>query len=95
MDTVKEAQRGQSANRSQHQGRSPHYWLRAIGVEPIHQGVLDMADEKGVGCFLTTAIESKVAWYERFGFAVVATYRPTHSWQDVWAMWREPSVGPL
>jgi hypothetical protein len=50
-----------------------------------------MADDRQVGCFLLTATAANVSWYERFGFAVVAAYRPTPSWPDVWAMWRPPA----
>ena len=50
-----------------------------------------MADERGVGCFLQTATAANVSWYARFGFTVAASYRPTPSWPDVWALWREPS----
>jgi N-acetylglutamate synthase-like GNAT family acetyltransferase len=85
----------------QHHPRAEHYFLRCIGVDPDRQGtgvgvalvqpMLDRADRDGVGCFLTTAAEAKVGWYERFGFAVSATLRPTPQWPTVWAMWRDPT----
>jgi GNAT superfamily N-acetyltransferase len=77
-----------------------HYFLRAIGVAPQHQRngigaalltpVLEQADRRRVGCYLTTAAFDNVAFYERFGFAVRSTYRPTSTWPQVWAMWRGP-----
>ena len=97
---LREAQRGQSANRARHRSHPPHFYLRAIGVDPRIQGsgigsslvtpVLEMADSRHVGCFLQTATKGNVGWYERFGFRVADTYRPTPSWPDVWAMWRDP-----
>jgi ribosomal protein S18 acetylase RimI-like enzyme len=98
---AREARRGQAANRAHHRVHSPHFYLRAIGIDPRVQGrglgaslvrpALEMADNREVGCFLQTATAENVSWYERFGFAVVATYRPTSSWPDVWAMWRKPT----
>jgi ribosomal protein S18 acetylase RimI-like enzyme len=97
---LREAQRGQAANRARHRVHPPHFYLRAIGVDPGRQArgigsslvspVLEMADQRGVGCFLQTATYTNVGWYERFGFQVAATYQPTPTWPDVWAMWRDP-----
>lgn len=97
---AREAQRGQTANRARHRVQPPHFYLRAIGIDPRAQArglgsslvrpVLKLADDRKVGCFLQTATAENVSWYERFGFAVVASYRPTPSWPDVWAMWRAP-----
>lgn len=97
---LREAQRGQSANRQRHRVHPEHFYLRAIGVDPDFQGhglgsdllrpILEEADEVGVGCFLQTATAGNVVWYERFGFTVVDQYRPTATWPDVWAMWRDP-----
>lgn len=99
-----EARRGQNANRAEHRLHPPHFYLRAIGVDPrcqtqgigssLVRPVLAMADERAVGCFLQTATRANVGWYERFGFAVVADYRPTTTWPHVWAMWREPVGDP-
>ncbi len=97
---AREAQRGQAANRGHHRVHPPHFYLRAIGVDPSFHGqglgsslvapVLEMAERQGVGCFLQTATPDNVGWYERFGFKVAAAYRPTPQWPEVWAMWREP-----
>jgi hypothetical protein len=48
------------------------------------------ADRVGVGCYMTTATESNVSWYGRFGFAVTEVFRPTTKWPTVWRMWGEP-----
>ncbi len=94
-----EGRRGQTANRARHRTHGePHYFLRTIGVDPVHQyqGVggalvqpmLDAADAEHVGCFLFTATEENAAWYHRLGFETSALYNPTPTWPDVWAMWR-------
>jgi len=96
-----EGQRGQSANRARHhQHAEPHYYLRAIGVDPAHQNkgvgrrliapMLDRADEAHVGCFLFTATAANAAWYTSLGFETSSQYKPTRTWPDVWAMWRPP-----
>ena len=95
-----EGQRGSAGNRAHHRGYPPHYFLRAIGVDPSHQrtGVgrtlltpmLDLADTEHVGCFLFTATEENAAWYQSLGFDTAARYNPTPTWPDVWAMWRPP-----
>jgi ribosomal protein S18 acetylase RimI-like enzyme len=95
-----EGQRGSSANRSHHRGYEPHYFVRAIGVDPAQHGrgigtslmakVFERADAERVGCFLFTATESNAAWYTSLGFDTAARYKPTPTWPDVWAMWRPP-----
>lgn len=97
---LREAQRGQAANRASHRVHPQHFYLRAIGVDPSAQTrgigsslvapVLEMADARAVGCFLQTVTRHNVSWYERFGFRVVHNYRPTPTWPEVWAMWRDP-----
>jgi ribosomal protein S18 acetylase RimI-like enzyme len=101
MSALGEAKRGRAINRREHRKYGSHYYLRAIGVDPDAQArgigtslvvpVLAMADARGVGCFLQTATSENVSWYERFGFRVVSTYRPTPTWPDVWALWRDPT----
>jgi GNAT superfamily N-acetyltransferase len=99
---AREAQRGQAANRAHHRHHPPHFYLRAIGVDPSAHGrgfgsslvrpMLERADARQVGSFLQTATRDNVSWYERFGFTIAATYRPTPSWPEVWAMWRDPVI---
>lgn len=96
-----EGQRGSSHNAARHRAHDePHYFLRAIGVDPsrqrkgigsrLIQPVLDQADAEGVGCFLFTATEANAAWYNSLGFDTDEVYRPTPRWPQVWAMWRAP-----
>ncbi len=102
LGAARRARQGQRRNRQVHGGRPPHYWLRAIGVDPAWQGMgigsdllgpaLDRADNERRGCYLLTAIAENVGWYERFGFATVAEYHPTPRWPKVWAMWRDPTA---
>ncbi len=94
--------RGQAANRSRHIGCPPHYWLRAIGVDPDRQRegigtelirpVLLRADQEQLGCFLFTATAANAAWYESLGFATMEKYNPTPTWPTSWAMWRAPQA---
>ena len=100
LGAAREGVRGRAGNRARHEGYPPHYFLRAIGVDPSHQrkGVgtaliapmLERADSEHVGCFLFTATESNAAWYHSLGFETAARYNPTPTWPDVWAMWRPP-----
>jgi ribosomal protein S18 acetylase RimI-like enzyme len=105
LGAAREARRGQQANRQHHVGRPPHFYLRAIGIDPGSQRagigsallrpVLERADREGVGCFLTTVTAENAAWYEQSGFSIAAEYHPTPTWPKVWAMWREPRPEPL
>ena len=100
--SLPEARRGQAANRLRHRGSADHFYLRAIGIDPevqfrglgssLVQPVLELADRRAVGCYLQTATADNVPWYERFGFKVVDQYRPTTTWPEVWAMWRDPVI---
>jgi GNAT superfamily N-acetyltransferase len=99
LGALREARRGQAANRAAHR-RDPHWWLQTLGIHPDHQQqglgtallapILRRADTDGVGCYLSTATAANAAWYERSGFTVLSTYRPTAGWPQVWAMWRDP-----
>jgi GNAT superfamily N-acetyltransferase len=106
IGAASEGRRGQGANRAHHRRLPPHFYLRAIGVDPAHQGrgigaslldpILARADREGVGCFLTTCTPDNARWYEGHGFTTRATYKPTTTWPQTWAMWREPEdVGQL
>jgi predicted N-acetyltransferase YhbS len=45
--------------------------------------------------FLETSVSRNVTLYRRFGFEVVAEYRPSPSGPLNWAMWRDPRrLGP-
>ena len=98
----REALRGQRENRRHHVDFPPHFYLRALGVDPDAQGhghgaallapVLERADREHAGCFLTTVTRENTGWYERFGFAIASEYQPTDTWPTVWAMWRDPKT---
>ncbi len=100
---LREARRGQPAV-AVHRPAEEHMHLRTIGVDPAFAGrglgsalvrpLLDVADERGLGCFLLTGTLDNVGWYERFGFTVSATFRPTPTSPPVWAMWRDPVPPP-
>jgi ribosomal protein S18 acetylase RimI-like enzyme len=61
--------------------REPHWYLEVLSVRPEHQRqglgsqlvtpILERADRDGVPCYLETADPANVAFYERFGFAVI------------------------
>lgn len=100
IHAAREGSRGRKVVRAHHNSHGPHYYLRAIGVHPDHQGrglgaalvrpMLERAADEGVGCYLTTTTEANVAWYEHLGFTRVATFHPTPTWPEVSAMWRHP-----
>ena len=50
------------------------------GLDVAETLPLNQADNRGAGCFLQTATEDNVHWYERFGFLVADAYRPTPTW---------------
>lgn len=99
LGTAREARRGQLVNRARHP-REPHFYLRSVGVLPSWQGrgvggamllpMIEEADKRALGCYLTTAEFQNVAFYERFNFRVLASYYPTPTWPKVWSMWRDP-----
>lgn len=104
LGALREALRGRAANRHHHTSCPPHYWLRAIGVRPEHHGkgigtllvssLLRRAEHDERGCFLFTATAQNASWYESFGFTVTASYHPTATWPEVWAMWRDARPCP-
>lgn len=62
----------------------PHYRLEFFGVDPGRQGSglgsaliehgHDIADERGLPCYLETFTESNVRFYERRGYHIVGEY---------------------
>lgn len=71
-------------------------YLDMLGVEPARQGEgigtalmrfgLARAAAVGADAFLETAVESNVAYYERFGFRVVEEGAPEDGCPNIWFM---------
>lgn len=81
----------------------PVWYLSVLGVQPGMQrrGVgqallmpaLRTADNDGVGCYLETSKPDNVAYYERFGFAVLPTPGPLYDdGPTMWRMLRPPKT---
>jgi ribosomal protein S18 acetylase RimI-like enzyme len=78
----------------------PHAYLWFLGVTPQAQGrgvgsrllkaKIDSLDTARRPAFLETSVPRNVTLYRRFGFEVVAEYRPSPSGPLNWAMWRDP-----
>lgn len=77
-----------------------HWYLELLGVDTALQGqgagsalmqpVLEQADAEGVPCYLETANEKNVAFYQKQGFDVIVdTVDPT-SGLRLWTFRREP-----
>ena len=77
------------------------YWyLWALGVDLPHQGkgvggrlirpVLEEADASGTACYLETENARNLAFYEKYGFQVVAEGRVPRLDLPTWSMTREP-----
>jgi ribosomal protein S18 acetylase RimI-like enzyme len=84
-----------------HPMERPHDYLWFLGVTPAAQGhgvgsrllqahtaELDARNRAG---FLETATPRNVPLYQRFGFQIIAEYRPGADGPTCWAMWRDPA----
>jgi ribosomal protein S18 acetylase RimI-like enzyme len=77
----------------------PHFYLRILGVEPLHQRqgigsrlmrpVLERCDRERIPAHLFSTKEQNVALYERHGFRVVERLEIRGA-PPVWTMWRDP-----
>jgi len=77
-----------------------HRYLMVLGVEPERQGQgvggallqpgLEKADRERVPCYLETAKEINVTFYEKNGFEVVQKVDLPRGGPPVWTMLREP-----
>lgn len=84
---------------------SPHWWLATIGTRPADQRrglgarvlrpVLDRCDHDSVGAALETSTRGNVAFYERLGFEVSASYSSPDGLLPVWLMVRQPRADSL
>jgi ribosomal protein S18 acetylase RimI-like enzyme len=78
----------------------PHWYLMVVGVDPELQGRglgtalvkdgLARADRENVPCYLETAEERNLAFYERLGFVVVEATALATGGPRAWAMRRNP-----
>lgn len=76
----------------------PHFYLFAIGVDPLLQGQgqgshlmkagLARADEAHMPAYLESSKLSNVPFYERHGFRVVEEVIPVKGCPPMWLMWR-------
>ena len=77
-----------------------HYHLQLIGVDPAHQRkglgsalmqpMLARCDREECGAYVENTREENLAFYERFGFAVIGELDLGQGAPSVWRMWRDP-----
>ncbi|MFN2269270.1 MAG: GNAT family N-acetyltransferase [Anaerolineae bacterium] len=77
-----------------------HYHLQLLGVDPAHQRkglgsalmqpMLARCDREACGAYLENTREENIAFYERFGFAVIGEIDLGRGAPSVWRMWRDP-----
>jgi ribosomal protein S18 acetylase RimI-like enzyme len=77
-----------------------HYYLQFIGVDPDYQGkglgsalmqpMLARCDREARGAYLEITQEENIAFYERFGFAVIGELDLGQGAPPAWRMWRDP-----
>lgn len=82
--------------------REPHWHLMIVGVDPDLQGRgigealvnegLARADHDNVPCYLETSNERNLAFYQRFGFTVVATTTLGRGGPTAWGMRRNRAM---
>ena len=78
----------------------PHWYLDAIGTDPVHQGrgvggallapVLTECDASRVGAFLVASSPDNVPFYRRHGFEVTETHQIPEG-PPLFSMWRDPA----
>jgi len=81
---------------------TPHFYLEAVGVEPLHQGKglgralvqagISRADELQVPSYLETHNPANLGFYISLGFNIVGSKKPFPSAPQVWGLHREPRV---
>ncbi|MGH3191011.1 MAG: GNAT family N-acetyltransferase [Streptosporangiaceae bacterium] len=86
---------------ARHHPREQHWYLYAIGVDPVHQGNgvasvllrsrLARSDEAGLPAYLESSKPENVPLYEHFGFEVAEVLNPPKGAPPLTAMWRAAS----
>ena len=81
---------------------TPHFYLEAVGVEPLHQGKglgralvqagISRADELHIPSYLETHNPANLGFYQSLGFSIVGSEKPFPSAPQVWGLHREPRV---
>ena len=79
---------------------TPHFYLEAVGVEPLRQGKglgralvqagLSRADELNVPCYLETHNPTNLGFYLSLGFNIVGSKQAFPSSPQVWGLLRTP-----
>jgi GNAT superfamily N-acetyltransferase len=79
--------------------KRPQWYLQLLMVDPPFQrhGIggmlqtptLDVCDREGIFAWVETQKEENLAYYQRFGFEVVAEHRPVAQAPAMWSMGRE------
>lgn len=87
-----------TAHMAKHHPRERHWYLFAIGVDPVHQGKgvgsvllrsgLARSDEAGLPAYLESSKPETVPLYEHFGFEVTEVLNPPKGAPPLTAMWR-------
>ena len=82
---------------------TPHFYLEALGIEPLHQGKglgralvqagLYRADELQVPSYLETHNPANLGFYISLGFNIVGSEKPFPSAPQVWGLLRTPQRG--
>ena len=86
---------------ARHHPREQHWYLYAIGVDPVRQGKgaasallrsrLARSDEAGLPAYLESSKPENVPLYEHFGFEVTEVLNPPKGAPPLTAMWRAAS----
>lgn len=77
----------------------PHFYLQAIGTDPVHQGKgygglvmrrqLAAANRQGMPAYLESSKEKNIPFYQSFGFEVTGEIRVPNGGPTLYPMWRK------
>lgn len=80
--------------------KAPHWYLAAIGTSPSARGDgygdalmrsrLTRCDSEGSAAYLESSNPENLAFYARYGFAVVSEIKLPDGGPSIWPMWRDP-----